>query len=134
MVNKLPTKKSIAVIMGLVALLYTVLSIFLRDSHFLGEAISPFFEGTAIYLFTLFVSVPAYFLRKEIHDFWFKWMMCVYMPIACVVVFYVASHEKKHILANGAETVVTIGLASLLFFILSLALIIAKRDSLNRRK
>lgn len=147
------TKKYLAVLISpLVTLLFWFLPSFLYSYYgrykcelhsfcnFVNNEASPFLILLVVLSWpTLPISIPALFIRKEVHDIWFKWMMCVYMPIACIFVFWVASVSRDSGAGgfgpriNGLETVAAVLIVSVLFIVLSIALILAKSRGTSRK-
>ena len=152
MLKKIVTKKNIAVFIGLIGVLMAMLA-YAHDScyrHYGGgslfcdnlfrpiDVISTMFILSPLLIFSLLISVPAYFMREEVHTYWFNRMVKIYLPIACGLVFLIALMESGQGGGFGPSvgaygTIITLLFSSIGFIVLSIIFISKKYNALKRK-
>ena len=149
-VQKIGDKKNVAIILGLVPLaVYTTPDLLVsvyggydscRSTNGCYSLFSFLASLTVVLLpllFSLLVSIPAYFMREEVHTYWFDRMVKIYLPIACVIVFLSTLPGRGQgggfgPSVGGIEILIAIGLTSIGFIVLSVILIAKKYSALKQ--
>ena len=150
--SKWVTKKNIPIALGILPfLLWLAPLIFFsvygnyasggcRDDNFCGASlglIGLFALPLSPLLFSLIISVPAYFMREEVHTYWFDRMVVLYLPIGCLLVFLSTLPSREYgggfgPSVGGIEILLTLLVVSIGFIFLSLVWISKKYAALKR--